>query len=157
MRSCRETRAGNYRQVPEKPVTHTERRKKSFLICNLHLLGLQFIPQGSAAPTANTGAAQEPGRDTVTGGTHCTLQSARHRSHKQLLPWHSWISPSATAGGCSMGTAGPAPCPSPPLLLALPAQIPKVSHTRGSTHSNTPTAVGRTMISIYFVSYTSIF
>lgn len=43
VRSCRETRAGDYRQVPEQ-VSHTQ-PKRSLLICNLYLLGLQFIPQ----------------------------------------------------------------------------------------------------------------
>lgn len=83
--------------------------------------------------------------------------------HRHLLPCHSWNSSFGTTVGmfmgimvmgrsCSLAIPTPAPC-SP----YTPAQIPKVSHTRGSAHSNTPTAVGRTMISIYFVSYTSIF
>lgn len=77
VRSCREARAGNYRQIPEQ-VSHTQ-RKTSLLIRNLHLLGLQFIPQGSAAPTGNTEAAQEPPRDTITGGTRHS-QSTWQRS-----------------------------------------------------------------------------
>lgn len=151
VRSCREARAGNYRQIPEQ-VSHTQ-RKTSLLIRNLHLLGLQFIPQGSAAPTGNTGGS--PGasqghnyRWYSTFPEHLAkiteLQWAG-TPHKHLLPCHSWNSHCGTTVGMfhrdnGTGTrSGPTPWPFPPLFLAIPTLLhrsPKC-HTHVSAHTQT--------------------
>lgn len=140
--------------------SHTAKEKPPYL---------QFVSSWAPVhPSGNTEAAQEPARDTIPGGTstfpeHSAKITELHWAgtpHKHLLPCPS---PFGTTVGmlmgmmfmgrsCSLAIPTPAPC-----NPYTPAQIPKVSDTRGSAHSNTPTAVGRTMISIYFVSYTSIF
>lgn len=150
VRSCRETRAGNYRQVPEQ-VSHTAKEKPPHLQCASSWTPVH--PSGQRCSHREHGGS--PGASQGHNYRWCStfpehlakiteLQWAG-TPHRHLLLCHSWNSHCGTTVGMfhwdnGTGTrSGPTPWPFPPLFLAIPMLLhrsPKC-HTHVSAHTQT--------------------